>query len=304
MNSEVSIVEHIQSLRGGLKPALRQVADAILADPEIARNKKLNELASACGVSEATISRFVRSVGLDGFRDFQLRLASEAAPSSAIRSQAADHGQIYENIGRQDDAASILRKVVHRTADVARDCLSTVDPDAMEMAARMIRAADVVYFFAAGLSALAAESALLRFARIGKPAVFHRDRNNQLLLAGALKENALAIAISDSGRTHQTLAALSSARKRGAATIAMTAFPDSPLTKQADVTIVTPAGYYPEGEEPIYESMAGKFGQLIAIDALYSLVAVKDFDVSADSVQRGNSIIRQSRTVRQQYEQE
>ena len=51
MNSEVSIVEHIQSLRGGLKPALRQVADAILADPEIARNKKLNELASACGVS-------------------------------------------------------------------------------------------------------------------------------------------------------------------------------------------------------------------------------------------------------------
>ena len=39
-------------------------------------------------------------------------------------------------------------------------------------------------------------------------------------------------------------------------------------------------------------------------DAGGSWVAVKDFDVSADSVQRGNSIIRQSRTVRQQYEQE
>ncbi|WBU61602.1 MurR/RpiR family transcriptional regulator [Paracoccus albus] len=304
MKSDISIITHIQGLRGSMKPALQQVADSILANPEAARSKKLNELATACGVSEASISRFVRGIGLANFRDFQLRLASEVIAGSSSRGNEADHGQIYENIGRQDDAVSILNKVVHRTADVARDCLSTISSDAMEQAARMVRAADVVYLFAAGLSALAAESAVLRFARIGKPVVFHRDRNNQLLMSAALKGNVLAIGISDSGRTSQTVTALAAARQSGAATIAMTAFPESPLTRQADLTILTPAGYAPSGEEPIYESMVSKFGQLIAIDALYSLVAVRDFDASAASVEHGNAIIRQSRSMRQQNEQE
>ena len=106
----------------------------------------------------------------------------------------------------------------------------------------MIGKADVLYFFAAGLSALAAENALLRFARIGKPAIFHRDRNNQLLIAGSMHPGSLAIAISDSGRTNQTVMALTAARQAGAATIALTAFAESPLARQAVFALVPPLG--------------------------------------------------------------
>ena len=287
-----------------MKPALQTVADSILADPEAARSKNIKGLAAACAVSEASISRFVRGVGFPSYRAFQLRMVEEGAFSLPPRALSPDEGQIYENIGRRDNAATILNKVAHRTADLARDCLSTLDPAAMERAAHMVRAAEVVYFFAAGLSALAAENALLRFARIGKPAIFHRDRNNQLLIAGSLRKGALAIGISDSGRTHQTVSALAAARQTGARTIAMTAFPESPLARQAEVTLVTPAGYMPAGEEPIYESMISKFGQLLAIDALYSLTAVQDFDASAAAVRRGDPVIQQSRSARRYNEQE
>lgn len=296
----LGILEHVQSLRGSLKPTLQQVADAILTRPGETRSMTIRELAQACDVSEASISRFVRDIGLPNYRAFQLRMAEEGASGAKQRNRSPEEGLIYENIGRKDTAATILTKVAHRNADIARACLSTLDPKAMEDAARLVREADVLYFFAAGLSALAAENALLRFARIGKPAIFHRDRNNQLLIAGSLRRGAVAIAISDSGRTNQTVAALGAARQAGLSTIAITAFSESPLARLADVTLVTPAGYMPAENEPIYESMVSKFGQLLAIDVLYSLVAVHDFDNSADAVRRGDVIIQQSRSVRRQ----
>ncbi|MEI4472389.1 MurR/RpiR family transcriptional regulator [Frigidibacter sp. MR17.24] len=297
MTAEISILEHIQSLRGGLKPTLQVVADAVLARPTETRSMNIKELAAACGVSEASISRFVRGIGLPSYRAFQLRMVEDAATTLPARSQVPDEGQIYENIGRADTAQTILTKVAHRTADVARACLSTLDPAALERAAAMIRAADTVYFFAAGLSALSAENALLRFARIGKPAIFHRDRNNQILLAGSLRRGSLGIAISDSGRTNQTVLALTAARAAGVPTIALTAFADSPLARIADLTLVTPAGYQPN-EEPLYESMVSKIGQLVAIDALYSLVALTEFDASVAAVKRGDAFIQDSRSAR------
>lgn len=302
MSSDIDILEMIQGLRGGMKPALQAVADAILANPDAARSKNIKELAAVCEVSEASISRFVRTIGLSSYRTFQLRMVREGAAGEPFRGAAPEDGHIYENIGRQDNAQTILAKLAHRTADLARACLTTIDTAALEQAAQMILRADVVYIFAAGSSALAAENALLRFARIGKPSIFHRDRNNQLMIAGALRPGALAIGISDSGRTQQTVASLAAARQAGAATIAMTAFPDSALARQGDVTLVTPAGYMPAAEEPLYESMASKFGQLMAIDALYALVAVQDFDTAAAAVRKGDPVIQQSRSVRRQNE--
>jgi DNA-binding MurR/RpiR family transcriptional regulator len=300
LGSEIGILEHIQSLRGGLKPTLQLVADAILASPERTRGLSIKELAATTSVSEASISRFVRSLGLPSYRAFQLRMVEDGAHRSMPRDLSPSEGDIYENIGRNDTAATILTKVTHRVSDTARACLSTLDTAAMQSAAEMVCNAQVVYFFAAGLSAVAAENALLRFGRIGKPAIFHRDRNNQLLIAGSLFKGALAIGISDSGRTDQTVTALAAAKQAGATTIAMTAFPDSPLTRHADLVLGTPAGYTPAGEEPIYESMVSKFGQLVAIDVLYSLVAVQNFDESADAVRRGNAVIKNSRSLRRQ----
>ena len=298
MAVEIRLLEHIQSIRGRLKPTLQQVADTVLARPAEVSGMNVKELAAASDVSEASISRFVRGIGLASFRAFQLRMAEERATSDED-GEAGDQGAIYESIGRGDTAATILTKVAYRNADVARACLSTLDPAALEKAAEMIRAAPAIYFFAAGLSALAAENALMRFSRIGKPAILHRDRNSQLLAAAAIRAGSVAIAVSDSGRTHQTLLALTAAAECGARTIAITSFADSPIARAAEVVLITPTGYTAAGDEPLYESMVSKFGQLLTIDVLYSLVAVQDYDSSLASVRSGDAFIQQSRRVRQ-----
>jgi DNA-binding MurR/RpiR family transcriptional regulator len=273
------------------------VADTVLSRPSDVSSMNLKELAAVCRVSEASISRFVRGIGLSSFRAFQLRMAEERASSDD--SSPPDQGSIYESIGRGDTASTVLTKVAHRNADMARACLSTLSRPALENAAQMIRKAPAIYIFAAGLSSLAGENAMMRFARIGKPAVFHRDRNSQLLAATATAPGSVAIAISDSGRTHQTVQAVTATRDAGAGTIAITSFADSPLARVADVVLVTPTGYSAAGDEPLYESMVSKTGQLLTIDVLYSLVAVQDYDDSLASVRRGDAFIRQSRRVRQ-----
>jgi RpiR family carbohydrate utilization transcriptional regulator len=296
MTEEIGLLEHIQMIRGRLKPTLQTVADAVLSRPSQVSGMTIKELAAACHVSEASISRFVREVGLSSFRAFQIRMAEERVTSDEDlpRPQSA----IYETIGREDTATTILTKVAHRNADVARACLLTLDPRALEQAAHIIHEASDLYFFAAGLSALAAENAVMRFSRIGKPSIFQRDRNSQLLAAAAIRPRSVAIAISDSGRTHQTFLALTAARESGAKTIAITSFEDSAIAKSADAVLVTPTGYAAAGDEPLYESMVSKFGQLLTIDVLYSLVAVQDYDASLRSLQRGDAFIQQSRRVR------
>lgn len=297
MSAEIGLIEHIQSIRGRLKPTLQAVADTVLSMPSQVSGMNIKELAAACEVSEASISRFVREAGLSSFRAFQIRMAEERAASDG--DVVSEQSSIYETIGRGDTASTILTKVAHRNADIARACLSTLDASALEAAAHMIRRASTVYFFAAGLSALAAENALMRFSRIGKPAIFHRDRNSQLLAATAIPPGSIAIAISDSGRTHQTVLALTAATRAGAGTIAITSFAESPLARIADAVLVTPSGYSAAGDEPLYESMVSKVGQLLTIDVLYSLVAVQDYDSSLASVRRGDAFIQQSRRVRQ-----
>ncbi len=297
MSGEIGLLEHIQSIRGRLKPTLQAVADTVLSRPSQVGGMNIKELAAACDVSEASISRFVREVGLSSFRAFQIRMAEQRP--AADDAAASEQSSIYETIGRGDTASTILTKVALRNADIARACLSTLDPAALESAARMIRRAPAVYIFAAGLSGLAADNAVMRFSRVGKPAIYHRDRNSQLLAAAAVPKDAVAIAISDSGRTHQTLLAMTAARDAGARTIAITSFAESTLARMVETVLVTPTGYAAVGDEPLYESMVSKFGQLLTIDVLYSLVAVEDYDNSIASVRRGDAFIQQSRRVRQ-----
>ena len=294
----VGLLEHIQSVRGSLKPTLQVVADRILSDPLGSKSMNMKALATECGVSEASISRFVRIIGLSSFRAFQLRLAEEVVGEEAERRGAADEGAIYESIGRDDTTPVVLNKVAIRTADVARACLSTVDEAAIEAAADAICKAGTLYAFAAGLSSLAAMNVALRFGRIGKPVMYNEDHNTQLLLAAALGPEMAAIGISDSGRTTHTIETLSAAKAAGAATIAITSFGDSPLARVADHVVVTPAGYTPGGREPLHEDMLSKFGQLVAVDVLYTVCAVRDYDRSLASVKRGDRYIRSSRSSR------
>jgi len=84
----------------------------------------------------------------------------------------------------------------------------------------------------------------------------------------------VVIAISYSGRTREVVEALTLAKKKGAVTMSITQFGESPLTEIADINL------YVAAVENNFRSgaMASRIAQLTLIDALFIGVACGRYD--------------------------
>ena len=73
------IIGEIKDRYASLRPAEQSVADAVLADVQEAVRASNGEIADRAGVSQPTVTRFCRSIGCAGVRDFKLQLAQSLA---------------------------------------------------------------------------------------------------------------------------------------------------------------------------------------------------------------------------------
>ncbi len=98
--------------------------------------------------------------------------------------------------------------------------------------------------------------------------------HNGLTSAAILDSDCVAIGISNTGRTEETIQMLTVAKAAGAYTVAMTGNPDSPLAKIADdlLLVASPHGYLQPAD------LSARLCQLFVVDLLYLLVAQSDFD--------------------------
>src|SRR5437764_608641 len=84
-----------------------------------------------------------------------------------------------------------------------------------------------------------ADPASISLHRIGLTCFAWSDTHNALTSAAVLQANDVAIGISHSGATTETVEALREARRRGATTAAITNFARSPITEVADHVLTT-----------------------------------------------------------------
>ena len=82
--TEDVLVRLRQSLPG-LRPSEQRIARAALANPAVISGLSITELAARNAISTATVARFCRNIGFDGYKRFCLALASAAASESGRR---------------------------------------------------------------------------------------------------------------------------------------------------------------------------------------------------------------------------
>src|SRR5262245_18235565 len=88
-----------------LSDALQRVAELILTDPAGAARSTIVELAERSETSPATVTRFCRALGLDGYADLRLAIAGETG-------RAARTGGWMVDIGREIQPADPLDRVL------------------------------------------------------------------------------------------------------------------------------------------------------------------------------------------------
>lgn len=285
-----SILSRVRWMSAYMNPALRRIAKRVLRAPEEIKSISIKDLAAQCKVSESTVTRFVREVEAPNFQQFKIQIAEELSQANGGPASTVVDQHVYEDITDQDDIDSIIAKVAARYVVTTEDTKRGLSIAQVERAVAAIESARTLAFFAMGSSVICVENALMRFMRVGKPCQFFRDVGVRQISIATVDRDTLAIGISNSGRTIATVSALKEARERGATTLCITSFPDSPIVRHSDIQLFTPTVTGATGSANYHESMVSKIAQLQIIDVLYSSYAVRNFGQAIEGLERTSEV--------------
>jgi DNA-binding MurR/RpiR family transcriptional regulator len=268
----------LRGLYPSLKAALRKVADVTLARPELAIYASVNEVAAAARVSEATVMRLCRLLGFRGFQDFKIALARELV--SPLQ-------RLHEEVAEGDDAATIIHKVFQANLAALQDTLAVLDMGAMAQAAQWLGEARRLVFIGVGTSGPIVTDAANKFFRLGLTVQAITDAHLMMMAAALLTSQDVVVAVSHSGSTMDTAEAAKTAKEAGARVICITNNSLSPLTKTADLVLVTAS------RETRFrqEAMASRLCQTSILDSLYTLVALAQPDKALENLAKIENVI-------------
>jgi DNA-binding MurR/RpiR family transcriptional regulator len=265
----LSILIRVRGALPNLRPAERRVADMVLADPAGTSESSITALARQCQTSETTVLRFCRAIGLAGYPDLRIALAR------AAQWEESDHvgPPITGLITETDSLAEVVAKVTHADARAIEDTGAALDLEVLEAAVAAVSAARRVDVYGTGASALVGQDLQLKLHRIGHVAHQWSQFHQALASAALLGAADVAIAISHTGATSDTVESLRTARQAGATTVGITNFSRSPISEHADLLLLTAA------RETTFRSgaMSSRIAQLAVVDYLFTGVAQRSF---------------------------
>jgi DNA-binding MurR/RpiR family transcriptional regulator len=262
------LIVHISGLLPSLSPAEQRVARLVVADPADAARRTITDLATSAETSEATVIRFCRSVGMEGYPQLRIRLAAEAAR----RVEPPDARVVGGDIPPGADFAQIIATIAFNDARAVEETAEQLDPAVCEQVVDAINAAGRIDIYGAGASGFVASDFQQKLHRIGRTAFYWPDVHTALTSAALLGKGDVAIGISHTGTTSDVVEVLEQARARGATTVALTNFPRSAIAEVADFVLTTAA------RETTYRSgaTASRLAQLTVVDCLFVGVAARN----------------------------
>ncbi|WP_156253093.1 MurR/RpiR family transcriptional regulator [Pseudactinotalea terrae] len=264
------ILTDLRRLLPELPASVRKVAEVVLADPQGAVAGTLHDLADAGGSSPSAVSRLCRRLGIDGYPALRVAVAADAASAGSSPWEL----DISRTISPTDPLDKVARTLATVQTLAVRDTLSGLDLDAVRQVAEAIATAGRVQLYAVSGSAVMTSELELRLSRIGVPTWSFTDVHDGLVGACLLGESDVAIAVSYTGETTETVEMLRAARQAGAVTAAITGSPRSPLAEVAAHTLITVSDATTFGQGPL----AGRFAELAVVEMLYLAVSQLTYD--------------------------
>lgn len=264
--NENGLIERLSSEYYNLTASEKKAADYIAGHRAQTQNMSISELAEASDVAEATLSRFVRSLGYKGFSDFKMDLAKSLAISDQELSPLS--GEINEN----DSFSDICRKLYAADVEAITQTFNLLDEQKIKEAADCIERADKVFCMGQGGSMVIAEEAAHLFRTVDCKYISVADNHTQAIVASTMKERDLLLYFSYSGATKDMIHTIALAKSGGAKVVLVTHYPNSPGAREADVILQCGTN-----ESPLQlGSVSAKISQMFLLDVLFSEVCRRD----------------------------
>jgi len=271
IEDQANSLARIRSMLPAMAAAERKVADWVIQHSDEMIRLSMAQLGQLCGVSDTTVLRFCRAAGFQGYTDLKLAIARDLT-SPAVH--------IHDEISESDDSATIARKVFTSHIQALSDTSEVLNPETFERAVGLLARAERILFIGVGTSGPFVQDLYNKFFRLGFICSAQTDSYLQLMEAAMLKPGDLAVAISHSGFSIDPVLTLEYAQRNGISTICITGNAQSPITKHADVTLLTVS------HETRAETIVSRVAQHAMTDALYVAVSIRMIDIAVENEKR------------------
>ncbi|MFC3092775.1 MurR/RpiR family transcriptional regulator [Alteromonas sediminis] len=269
MSYEIDVVSKISEIYNHLSDAEQKVATVILDDLVFAANASITEIASKAEVSEATITRFAKSVNCKNVRSLKLKLAQSVAVGQRFISESKVEPSgifgIYESIKKNlDDNAKLM----------SEDLINTIVD-------RFQEARQVFAYGVGGGSTIMAQETQYRLFRLGFSVTAYSDPVLMRMASSTVNQNDVIFCLSLSGCSPDVCEAAQIAQQYGATIVSITQ-KGSPLAQNSDFLIPIET----EETDYIFSPSTSRYAMLAAIDVLVTELAVKRKRTSREKLRR------------------
>ena len=236
--------ELLQQHQGDLTKSGRTVAEYLMQHAAEAQYLSISSLARECKVAEATVFRFCRALGFEGYHEMRIALAQANATGAMVNQRDlepdADTATLCEH------ASTLFMTAINGTQN-------TLSPEAVDRAVELLHRARQVFCLGQGGSQLVANDICARFAGITNKFRTAGDSHMQIMAASLMTEQDVVLFVSYSGATRDMLETLRTAKAAGAKIILLTHYEDSPGARLADIVLLCGAQENPldSGSIPI-----------------------------------------------------
>ena len=249
MASMSGVFDAISNQYFQLTNAEKRVADYVLGHRQQAHRKSISELAEACGVADATVSRFCRRLGFGGYNAFKLELAAGGEPS--------DPGE--------DACPRRYQQVLEEAVSALRQTTTLLDQEQVNRAVELMDRSSRVVCVGQGSSMIMAEEAWSLFSTLSPKFIFVPDPHLQINTVAMMEPGDVVLFFSYSGSTRDFQDIMEIARSRQVKVVLVTRFLNSPGGKLADVVLQCGAN-----EIPLQAGSAtARIAQLFVLEVLF-----------------------------------
>ena len=250
----VLITDRINKASKLMRNSEKKVAEYVLCHLQEVINLRIVDLAAKASVSEPTVVRFCRAIGVESFQGFKLALAQQLAAGHA-------YGRVA--VTDTDSVADFSKKVFDSTIDTLLRVRDSLNPAVINKAIAAMCVANRVEFYGHGASAAVAADAQHRFFRLQLASAAYSDTHIQKMSALSLSKGDVVVAISQSGRTRSLVDTIELVREMEGVVIGM-APSNTPVANAATIPICIDV----EEEFEIYTPLSSRIAHLAVIDVL------------------------------------
>lgn len=230
---EKSVLDTICASLDNFFESERKIGTYIIQHTVEVVDMTVGELAQACGVSDASVSRFCKKIDMKGFHHLKITLAKEISERGKD-----DEEEVSNHISVNDIGQSLKNILANKVTEITQT-VSMMDTEQLHEILDKLNTAKTVQFFAVGNTIPVAIDGAFKLNQIGIPAVSGTIWETQIGYTYNMTADDVVIAISNSGESTAVLRALEAARSAGATTISITNSEKSSAAQLSDYHITT-----------------------------------------------------------------